>query len=501
MNIGYLLQTLNVSTGRLAANTVETLRKRLERYHKTQITRSTNEAKRQADAGQLALFGGDALDVRFEIEVGNAVQDSVSAALAAKQAQEMGAIEPGDATSAMDPAIRKALDLAVVMRSTGADLKETEEALKAAYTGKQIAVVMREVQDMERMQGAMSASGIGDAPATRKPKAGAKKSAAPSADDDFDLHEADDDADEGLEADAEGAESHEVLESASLDAFTALMAQLRSERYQPMTVERERELGLRIKAGDHEARQEMVERNMRFLIYFARSFVYTGKPLDFLVAAGAVGLITAASKFDPEKGRFTTVANHWIRSEIQQACRRDNVIRTPSGATTRAKRARQEADAAETDEERQTWEARERYALDAVSHTRNGAVSLNAPVGGGEDGDASLADLLAAEGPGMEEQMESRQLIRQMVKAANDIESPLRQSVFKMRTGLDESAFGEPMTYSEIGERLGMSAQAIQQHYIQAAQEVCGSMVSWAKGPQNLPPQFCAKLMRPGMIH
>lgn len=508
MNIGYLLQTLDVSSGRIASVTTEELRKHLERSQRAQATRANKHAKLSADAGQMALFGLDPVEVRYEIEASNAVQDSVTAALAAKQALEMGASDPNAiGNSVMDPTTRKALDLAVVMRSTGADMAETEQALRAAYSADRIAVVLQEVRELEQMQSAMSASGIGAPVAPPLKTAIENRQADPYPDHLADIQadaDADVDADVGGLADVDHDEEEEGARyesSSSVDAFTALMAQLRSEKYQPMTVEREKELGQRIKAGDLAARQEMVERNMRFLVFFARSYAYTGRSIDFLVSAGALGLITAANRFDPELGRFTTVASHWIRSEIQLACQRDTLVKTPSGAGTRANQARAAAEKAETEEERQEWLARERYARAALANTRGGAVSIHAPVGGRDDEDCTLADLLEAEGPGVEEQMEARQLMRQLVKAADNISNPTHRMVFKLRSGLDESNLGDPLSYAEIGERMGISPQAVHHHYRAGAQDVCGAMVTWAKGPQNLPEGFCNRLMRPGMVH
>lgn len=81
----------------------------------------------------------------------------------------------------------------------------------------------------------------------------------------------------------------------------------------------ERELGRRSQAGDVAARQELIARNLRFVVQQAKQLRPAGVAMDEIIAEGNVGLARAARDFDPGKGvRFTTYAAWWIREAIQR---------------------------------------------------------------------------------------------------------------------------------------------------------------------------------------
>ncbi|MCW8336453.1 sigma-70 family RNA polymerase sigma factor [Vibrio paucivorans] len=74
------------------------------------------------------------------------------------------------------------------------------------------------------------------------------------------------------------------------------------------------------KKGDHNARQVMIESNLRLVVNIARRALNRGLPMIDLVEEGNLGLIRAVEKFDPERGfRFSTYATHWIRQSIERA--------------------------------------------------------------------------------------------------------------------------------------------------------------------------------------
>jgi len=72
--------------------------------------------------------------------------------------------------------------------------------------------------------------------------------------------------------------------------------------------------------GDKEARKELIEHNLRLVVYIARRYSNVGIPLMDLIQEGNIGLIKAADKFDIHKGyRFSTYAIWWIRQSITRA--------------------------------------------------------------------------------------------------------------------------------------------------------------------------------------
>ena len=92
------------------------------------------------------------------------------------------------------------------------------------------------------------------------------------------------------------------------------------EDSQPLSREREVYLAARITEGDMEARDELVQANLRFVITVAKHYLHRGLPLSDLIGAGNVGLVTAAERFDGSRGfKFISYAVWWVRQAMQQA--------------------------------------------------------------------------------------------------------------------------------------------------------------------------------------
>ena len=87
----------------------------------------------------------------------------------------------------------------------------------------------------------------------------------------------------------------------------------------PLAREQEVALAARIKLGDMEAREELVQANLRFVVDVAKNYQNRGLSLPELISAGNVGLMTAADRFDGTKGfKFISYAVWWIRQSILQ---------------------------------------------------------------------------------------------------------------------------------------------------------------------------------------
>lgn len=89
------------------------------------------------------------------------------------------------------------------------------------------------------------------------------------------------------------------------------------------------------KAGDFEARQRMIERNLRLVVSIAKRYAGRSVPMIDLIEEGNLGLMHAIAKFEPDRGfRFSTYASWWIRQGVEQAVRQQSrLIRLPVHVT------------------------------------------------------------------------------------------------------------------------------------------------------------------------
>ncbi len=104
----------------------------------------------------------------------------------------------------------------------------------------------------------------------------------------------------------------------SSDTLTLYLREVR--RTQLFTPEEEFAAATRARAGDFQARQSMIEHNLRLVVSIAKGYLGRGVPLSDLIEEGNLGLMHAIEKFEPERGfRFSTYSSWWIRQHIERA--------------------------------------------------------------------------------------------------------------------------------------------------------------------------------------
>ena len=188
-----------------------------------------------------------------------------------------------------------------------------------------------------------------------------------------------------------------------------------ARRYPLLNAEEEIELAKRIEKGDLAAKDRMVNSNLRLVISVARKYQGQGLPLTDLIQEGMLGLIRAVEKFDWRKGfKFSTYGTLWIRQAIGRGLANSGrTVRLPVHIVARARKIADaerklavELGRSPTEEE---IAAAVELPLDEVADIRRadrGPASLDQGVG--EDGDTALGDLVAGDGPSVEEEVGNR---------------------------------------------------------------------------------------------
>jgi RNA polymerase primary sigma factor len=254
------------------------------------------------------------------------------------------------------------------------------------------------------------------------------------------------------------------LATATTDALQLFLNQIR--RYPLLTASEEIELAKRIEQGDLDAKERMINSNLRLVVSIAKK--YQGQELSLLdlIQEGIFGLIRAAEKFDWRKGyKFSTYATFWIRQAIQRGlANKARTIRIPVHIGQRERkivRAEREL-SAKLGREPNDIEvaAAAELPLGQVEEVREAArtvTSLDRPVG--EEGDTALRDLLQGDSPPVDQEVElslSEELLRRTVDELPETE----RHVIQLRYGIDGE---DPQPLRETGRRLGLSAERVRQ--------------------------------------
>jgi len=150
-----------------------------------------------------------------------------------------------------------------------------------------------------------------------------------SSEDSDDLRPGENEAEEHAALDSADELASAILDEPQVDVTQLYLNEIGQSPL--LTAEEEFALSRRVVEGDFEARQTMIERNLRLVVNIAKHYANRGLTLLDLVEEGNLGLIHALEKFDPERGfRFSTYATWWIRQNIERAImNQSRTIRLP----------------------------------------------------------------------------------------------------------------------------------------------------------------------------
>lgn len=238
---------------------------------------------------------------------------------------------------------------------------------------------------------------------------------------------------------------------------------LRSEQH--TSAERARLTGL-VRKGE-EARNRLIEANLRLVFSIAKKYRNMGVPFSDLIQEGNAGLIHAVAKFDYKRGfKFSTYATWWIRQSVTRAIAdQGRVIRLPVHRWEKFNRMRRVSQdlAQELGRKPTTREIADElhtplYKLEGLVRTAEQPLSLEMPIG--EEGDATLGEFIPDEETPSPDESAVRQQVRKDINRLLTTLTPREQEVLQLRFGLQD---GQARTLEEIGAVLGKTRERIRQ--------------------------------------
>jgi len=270
----------------------------------------------------------------------------------------------------------------------------------------------------------------------------------------------------------EDHQSEEALKtktSTSKDAsLSAIALYLKEISKKPrLTFEEEQELGKRMAAGDQEAREQMIESNLKLVVAMGKHYINRGLQFDDIIEEGNIGLIKAVEKFQYQRGfKFSTYASWWIRQSIERAIlNQTKIIRLPVHMAefirTYMRSFRKLSQSLGREPCVEEIAVKMNKDVDQVRHialVARETLSLETLIG--DQADETLNEVLADEHALSPESLSDGISRRKCIDAWLSRLPAGERNVIVMRYGLNGD---DPMTLALIGKKLGITRERVRQ--------------------------------------
>jgi RNA polymerase primary sigma factor len=264
--------------------------------------------------------------------------------------------------------------------------------------------------------------------------------------------------------------SSDRREDASLQHYLQMIG-----KHRLLTKEEEFELARRIRDGDKDALDRLVNANLRFVVSVAKKFLNQGLSYMDLIAEGNIGLITAAKRFDERRDfRFISYAVWWIRQAIQKAiAEQTNTVRLPINRSQQAQKIKRMAQKLEQQHGRPAAEEEIAEQLELSTRKMNQIRAASRPMVSLDqsiyDDDVTLAETLVdPEDMNPEDGFVTDELQLEMSEAL-ELLTPRERDIVMRYYGLGDQ---ETSSLEAIGQDIQLSRERVRQIRNQALKKI-----------------------------